>query len=180
MQINKVLKPELVCTKDQTRPMLAQPWLDMENERLLACDGFALAVVPVDVDETDFTGPVPVDALKMARKDRRGEDLTKTIECGPENVQVQNGAGKLVLDREAGRYPDVEQIIPHALKTGADVTVVALDAKRLYDLARAICDTRGTAKVKLYIGKNTHPLYVEPVTTEENAPFGVLMPVRID
>lgn len=68
MLINKRKLVELVASTDYTRSRLTQPHLDIENKVLVATNGRAMAVVGVTIEPRDVAGPVPLVALKEARK----------------------------------------------------------------------------------------------------------------
>lgn len=79
----KFLKPKLetIASKDITRQTLVNPWLDLSDPKkpmLVATDGHRLMALPADewVEEHDTHGPVPIDAIKAARKLKTRIDLT--------------------------------------------------------------------------------------------------------
>ena len=186
MNVNKKLLVENVCSKDKNRTMLVQPWLDVEQSRLLACDGFVLAVVPVELDPDDTTGPVPVDALKLARKNRGGDDFTHEIVASNGTASVEVGGQSSTFRREdVAAYPDVDQVINDAtkhLEVGSEPTIT-IDAQKLYDLAKAICVPGGAygskmLAVKLYVTEKNRAVYVKPNKNgTDNSAYGVIMPV---
>ena len=190
MNVNKKLLVENVCSKDKNRAILAQPWLDVEGARMLACDGFVLAVVPVELDPADTTGPVPVDALKLARKNRGGDDFTHEIVASNGTASVEVGGQSSTFNRlapgQVDRYPDVDQVVNDATKhLEADTeATITIDAQKLYDLAKAICVPGGAygskmLAVKLYIDTPRRAVYVKPNKNgTDNSAYGVIMPVQ--
>ena len=64
MKFSKACKA-LPALTDTRYPL---PFLDVAGKRLLATDGRAVAVIPVDVDDDDTSGTVDADAFKRATK----------------------------------------------------------------------------------------------------------------
>ena len=75
MKIHKSLRPELAVSKDQSRYVLTEPWLDAENKVIVATDGRHMVVVPVEIEEGDTSGHVSAEALAGARKDKRDKEF---------------------------------------------------------------------------------------------------------
>lgn len=158
-----------------SRPMLEQVYYDAEKSRVMACDGFVLAVVPVESseDDLDFSGPLTDQALKMARQG--GKSASRKIDFDNGNYVFESGA---TLPRPAGphTYPDVDAIIP---KDGDERVKVCLSAKRLYDLAQAVCASGDKdLQVELSIDaehSGTRPVLVKALNNEDAT--GVIMPV---
>lgn len=68
MRISRRYKPHLLCSS--TFPHLSRPWLSVEEKRLYATDGHAIASFPakVDADETSrVVGKRPVNAGPFPR-----------------------------------------------------------------------------------------------------------------
>lgn len=182
MIINRKLYPEKVSTKDSSRPMLAQPWLDCEGKRLLSCDGFALAVIPVELHENDTTGPIPICAIKEARK----AGSSGSIVADNDSVSVETGTGTFSYTRpeDVTAYPDVDQIIKGAVPEFGVEATITLDAQKLYDLAKALVepDRDKSLKIQLFVTRDTSPVYVKPLFTDDGSKcnYGLIMPVWKD
>jgi hypothetical protein len=186
MRFDKKFKLEKVCSKDKTRwSILQQPHLDVERQRLLACNGFVLAVVPATVDGDDKTGAIPLDAFKAAAKSKLDPELSAAVHVNGGTVKVEdaNATLEFVVPQGAiGKYPDVDQIIP---REKDDDIVIGLDAKLLYELAQAMHPQGGGRsgyKVALRIQRLPNsPVTVKPVFDRKqyNEAFGVIMPVHV-
>lgn len=159
-------KLENVCEKATkgARHYLTAPYLDVAKARLIATNGHALALHPVEIGDGDTTGHVPVDALKAARAKRA------------DGVIVLNGnatAGGVQYPRpDLGQYPDVDRVIP--AKPDTPPTVI-FDAELLLDLVRALTDKKPI--VRVWVGKPGDALYIEAMHAPEGV-VGVLMPCR--
>jgi DNA polymerase III sliding clamp (beta) subunit (PCNA family) len=184
-----------------SRPMLESVYLDVENRRLLACDGFKLAVVPVETHDGDQSGPITDDALKMARAG--GRSATRQIDFENGSYKFENGSTlpRPPVDSGAYSYPDVDQIIPNMenkkkvvdcpncqtpVPTEATVTF-GISAKKLYELAQAICENKrgNELHIQLTVASPSQPILVEPARGRyhENTDWtatGVIMPVSIE
>ena len=163
------------------RPNLREPWLDAAKARLVATNGHVMAVIPVEVDENDVTGHVPMDAVKAARKVTK-RDPYLLLEATDANVY-----GDRYPRGDLGKYPNVDQIIDH-LDDGQGEADIVLDAKLLYDLAQAMIDCKTTepARVRLYFKRYANgnvsegaAIRVEPMGPGSvPGAFGVIMPCR--
>ena len=189
MKTEKKRKFDGICVKGKNtdRPNLQQPYLDADAGLLYACNGFALAVVPVSNTEEDSSGPVPLDAIKTAGKSKIDRELTAPIHVNGGTVKVEDATttSEFMVSPLAQNvpYPNIEQVIKEN-NPGPDVVhSVALDAKLLFELAKALC-TDGGYKVVLYL-EPTHPrtrtVHVKPIQKDPHRPdnkaFGIIMPV---
>ncbi len=168
------------ATKADPRYYLREPWLDVDGKRLLATNGHAMVVIPVEVDPDDTTGTVPMEAVKAVRKVHK-KDGHLLLEAAHANAY----GGR--YPREECKYPDVDQII-EPLPKGEGEADIVLDAKMLYDLAQALmaCKTTEAARVRLYFRKDeegtvdkTAAIRVVPMGLNCAADaFGIIMPCR--
>lgn len=179
MKIDNALKPELVCSKDATRPILQQAYL--KGDRLVATNGRSLAVIPVEREDGDTDGFISPAALKAARKLAKRRDAV-SIKA---NGCLALADGTQLPRTEPGQFPNYEQVIPKTPEESHKITL-ALDAKMLLDLAQAL----GSDKVKLCItgGDTVQPILVSPLEQNrfgaalgkaKEGAFGVLMPIRL-
>lgn len=118
---------EKACATKDVRSYLNQPWLDVENKRLVATDGHIMAVHPVELGDDDTTGPVTLEAIKAARKTSG-------------NAIIVNGRleieGVASFPRpDVGRYAQYEKVIPKKPDREPDL---AIDANLLLNLAKAL------------------------------------------
>ena len=96
---------EKACAvEDSTRPYLHTPWLFVAQAKIVASNGAIMAAVPVEVEDGDVDGPVPLAALKAARKfaGRMYEEMV--IECGPESCITPDGVA-YPRDFNVGNFP---------------------------------------------------------------------------
>lgn len=98
---------EKAASKDKSRPVLTQPWLNAEKGRIEATDAFIAVVVPTDVHENDVSGAVPLDAIAAARKKTDG-----FIECAADGARVH---GYATFDRpKFETWPNIDQLVPQS------------------------------------------------------------------
>jgi hypothetical protein len=191
LTINREYQLEGCCSKDDTRLDLCS--CRVQGQRMYATDGHVLASVPVVAEQAD--GPVPVEALKAARKAfKRGPAslaLTKT------RVEIPGGAS--FPRDDVGPFPKVEKVIKDsAFPYAKDYVTVAVDVGLLVNACKAI----GSEKVFLVIHPDTSrtfqpadkpdhphagsPLTVYPFNTfgpepkDQSGPFALVMPLRVD
>ena len=178
----KPLCPELVASKEQHRPVLTNVHLDVDKGQVVATDSYMLARFPVELDEGDTSGPIPVDALKASRKPplklRTGEDGV-SIRANRNVEVVQGEAPYLSVPRGDVDYtfPNADSLFPAVL---ADFTI-GLNAAKLAQLAKAL----GSDEVVLQFtaGKDGNPealrpILVRPISRGDDDPDGILMPIR--
>lgn len=170
MKINlKRHRIEKVCA-DEKRPTIAQPWLDVDNNVLVATDSYALAVVPVDIALTDTAGPIPLLALEAARK-KSGKDYIADIVCDG-TVDVPDARAKYdrpAIDQDDGPgFPDWQTIITRA---GAPRVTIGINARILLNLAQAL----GSEQIELSVYEQDERISVKPIGRDGN---GIIMPIR--
>jgi hypothetical protein len=155
MQIPKSSKIEKIVSRDMA--VLEHPYLDVSAGVLRSSGGKDGVVITVLLDPDDQSGPIPVDAIKAARK------AGKPILCGPDYCSVEGVAAwpRARVDK----YPPIENLLP-----GTDVPVtVSLDARRLYEIAQAL----GTDVVMLRVQGEGLPCGVAPHPSEPHAEAAV-------
>jgi hypothetical protein len=173
MKLHPNIKIESIVSKDKHRSAILNPWIDAENGRLVATNGSAMAVIPVELDESDESGHVPCEAFKQARKGAKGEVV---ILCNG-NVTLPNGA---ILPRDKSETPpNWQAIIPEKTDSAMQIS---LNAEMLSKLAEAM----GTAGVTLVIESPERPIIVTPAYAGRmgevkpvcREAMGILMPLR--
>jgi hypothetical protein len=186
--LRKSPAPELIASKDQSRPVLTYVHLDVENSRVVVTDSYMLAVFPVDLDEGDTTGPIPLDALKASRKPpNKYADSRILVNGDARVVQVAAdgvaGEPYLTVPRHTGEYqfPDVDRLIPDDDKLAT--FEIAFNAELLAKLAKGM----GTdvVKFRFVADEDGNPSALKPIVVtpgnleiHEDNPHGILMPVR--
>lgn len=163
MKLPSKAKLEKVCGKNDTRYYLNAPYLDVAKKRVVASNGKALVVHPVELDEGDTSGAVPLDAIKAAR--------SKTGDGTVALAGDARAAGIAFPRPDHSHYPDVDKVIPTKLDTPP---TVRLDVRLLLDLAEAIGEG---SILSLWVGKDGDAVRVEAARGGSGA-FGVILPCR--
>lgn len=127
MNIPELLIEQFVSTDETAGLLMQSPWLDVENERLLATNGHIAARVPISLNENDASGIVPLEVFQLARKELKAirkvmkEDLPDPwlrVSCCEAVIEVENlltNTRHLVtrpkLDPEA-KFPNMDAVFP--------------------------------------------------------------------
>lgn len=180
MQIEKKFQIELAVSNEESRKVITNVNLQTVNGKksAVATNGRMLAVVPTEYDESE-AGYVTPECLKLARK-VAGRLPMATVNCNGD-LKLTDGRSfprpKVDGENSIGTYPNIEQVIPAPDRPVA--FEIALDAKLLYTLAKAIGaeNDRSTGViVKLKFAPNVDsPI----VVSTSGGGFGVLMPGRL-
>lgn len=174
MQISKTARIEKVASSNATRLNMNYVQLAEGIDgklALIATNGHALAICPVDDAENDDPGPITADAIKAARKvgTRKQPLIIKTNGC----YQFDNGLTMEKPDpRDVGEFPNWKRVIP------GDVPerVIGINPSLLMDLAHAIDSPHG---VILELGQDgMNAIKVKPAEND-NENVGVIMPMRV-
>lgn len=165
---------ERAAADGDIRAYLNHVHLDVEGKCVVASDGMVLAMVPVEVDEEDTTGPITKDAIKHARKGAKKAEATILA-----NGSLRMPLAGVTLDRPTGEgtFPDYRRV----LVTDEDLPTICLDADLLSDLASAM--NRRDAKnngVRLHLPRTSDSnIKVEPMWGPPGA-VGVMGQMRDD
>lgn len=179
MKIHKHLKIESACSKEKERTNIAAPYLDRSNgtDRLVSTNGRILAAVPVECDDSDTSGYVPLACLKDARK-------AGFVEL---NGAAKVGGTSFNRDTES-TFPNWRAVMPDY--SGEKTVKVAIDPALLKALAEAMGAEALILEIPIGYGDGSRdesvvrPLSVRPTTANGVAPYetdarGVIMPIRI-
>lgn len=182
MKFHPKAKIEAVASSDSDRHAIAEAFLDIRDGKgtLVATNGKALAMVPVELAENDVSGYVSSEAMTAARKLSAFDGATLDLSDSA-YAKVNSGAKVLRCgDAKADdKFPNWRQVVPE-LPEKPDFRV-GLNAKILWELAQAM----GTTQVELVgAGSVIHvrPVAASPYNRKE-APMhvpdarGILMPV---
>ena len=173
MKLHPNIKIESIVWKDKTRAACQNPWIDAENGRLVATNGAVMAVIPVELDESDESGHVPCDAFKQARKGAKGEI---SMLCNG-NVTLPSGA---ILPRDKSETPpNWQAVMPQDHQVNMKIS---LNAAMLAKLAEAM----GTEGVTLEIESADSVIVVKPAYAGRMGEIrpvcreavGIIMPLR--
>jgi hypothetical protein len=118
-----------LCSKDKSRAHITQPYFDRDAGKLIATNGAAMAIVPVEAEDTDTSGYVPIPAIVAARKAKTGIEL---------NGSARVPAAGLTLDRLDMQFPDWKLILAGVKSNDEEVYTVCLNAELLAQLVAEI------------------------------------------
>ncbi len=191
MKIDKAYKPELVVSQDKTRLHLTQVHLDVAGARVIATDGIALVVCPVEPSDSDVSGSVPVAAIKRARKlckqvrsrsadGKRWEHTTQPCTLDLSDTAKVTLSDTRTLPRPVlDKFPKTDHVIPDYGQYDTSLVRVKLNAYKLWQLAAAMGVDGGVMLTFPAPTKNAvlASIKVTPVD-DDNRAHGVLMPIR--
>lgn len=159
MRVNlKQFRIEKAASKDETRPILTHVFLDAVNGVMVATDGLAMAVVPVELSFDDATGLIPVEAIAIARNDQGKRDHAEISANGLVSVKLRGKRAEFErLDPEAG-FPGWMQLLNRRKKP---VLTFALNPKTLLQ----VTDALGGGAVKIEVFAPGEPARVTPLSS---------------
>jgi hypothetical protein len=186
MKINKAWKTEMAASKDEARPNLTHCHLERDESSpfrgtLVATDGHMMAVTPVTLDLADVAGPVPVEALKLARKlAKKSPDAEVMLSAEQCRLAGQT------LDRpstgDVGAFPNWRKVVPSTEPLpGGTVFRFAVDSDLLSRAASAI----GTTGIVLTVRVGEDGIVLDAIRvdaclrSESQGQFAVVMPMGI-
>lgn len=161
-------KIELACEKKANRYILNAVKYDVEGKRIIATDGYIVAVVPVEVEDGDVSCLIPVNAVTAMRKAK----LPKVTLNG--HVRIDSTDGSQEFTFVTGQYPNVDAAMPSGEDYAGEPTIT-LDAEQLLRLAKAI-RSGDSAAVSLWIKDASSVVLVRG--GKESEAFGAIMPKR--
>lgn len=192
MKLPYSCKIDECCSKDETRGRIMHPYIDTnESPVIVATDGRRIAVLPVQLEDGDCGGVVPVGAMRVARQIARDEleaTTPREMEYGeeppsPDTIELvlggsTIGVGGFKIDRHPVDFPKWREAVA---ATKPPRFRISLNADLLAGLQHAL----GTSAVVLEISADKDPMRVVPYSCRGDAPFmpgafGVLMPVRAE
>ena len=153
--------------------------LNVERNRVEATNGHFAAIIPVEVEDGDVSGPVSVEAIKAARKlsGRNGEP--HILANG--SLALPNGQTfPRVTNDDIGRYPDIDRIMPNEPDRAPDICI---NADYLAKLAQALGSGNLGNIVKIWIddsgatSNGFNPIVVQTISGPKDG-VGVLMQCR--
>ena len=173
MHIHRKYKPELCTSKNETRPVLAHVLATKDFPRikggaLVSTDGMRILAVPMIEDPEDELGMIPVDLLKVARKQTTARQPNANITMTHES-RLAEPVSKTTVPRPEGDFPNAARCVPGEFKHPIKI---ALDAKYLLDIQKAMA----ADNVTLTFESEESSFIL--VTAKEESAYGVLMPHR--
>lgn len=179
---------EQACSTNPERAPLTCAWLDAEEARIYAADGFIMVRIPVSLEKGESSGPIPRKALKALSKHK----TIKTLEVSEDSVQIQ-------LQDELRRYPRpegleqpaFEKLLGPILEDRRKTPDIILNPELLLRLAKALCPPSPGYGIALFLGRTKKgkidpfaPILVQPLGADlkpaepdEDEPVGILMPM---
>lgn len=178
---------EKACGTKDIRPQMQQPHLDVSTRRLIASNGYIAAILAVSLADNDCSGPVPIEAIKRARKSS-GKFHVDAI--------TLNGSAKLLDGTSIPRPEYIGQ--SDALTAALDKKIgpartdafdrpadLVIDAEYLLQLADALNNSGAKFKrgVQIWLPRDSEgkpdyraPMYVRPTNGPDGAE-GLIMPI---
>lgn len=166
-------------TKD-IRQYLHHVYMDRTNNRLIATNGSAMAIVPVAPESfspEDTSGYLSLDAIKAARKVKHYAESPDALVANGSLTVLHGPTFQRPTEESEGKYPDVDRIT-HSQHAQAYIYV---DAALLLQLAKAINNHGAKCQsVRIYLPYDGNTaMRVEPRNSEPGqGSFGYIMPVR--
>jgi len=197
MRLNRRFSPWKVASKDITRQHLTHCYLDVEKQKLVATNGNAMAVVPVD-ELSQSPGPCPNDesgfvsvaALEQAKK-LTPKSLDGVILSANGQHVFLGGATMPRAKAEPLEFPPWERVVPSYRRGSAGTVTIGVDPTMLATLAKAIGEERAVSltfpspsscpNCDHYSEQLGHVEMLDPIRVEGSSgeAFGLLMPVRL-
>lgn len=173
MRMCKEFKPELVFATGR-RLSLSCPYLDIETDkegirvgRIVATDGQRLLVIPVELDDDDTEGSIPVSAFVLARKGTQKHFGEIIIHCTEGVCSMTDGG--TVPRPDNGRFPGWRGVVAYPPVTQE----ISFDPSLLFSLAKAM----GTLdRITLRLSGNK-PIHLVGGSNGAAAEVAILMPM---
>lgn len=157
---------EGAAAKKDVRYVINGVYLAAAASALVATDGHILASIHVDEPGTK-SGIIPREAIKHARELNK---KAPQMYVSDYKVTTDSGAKFDLID---GKYPDYKRVLPEEKPT----VEIALDAKLLLALAKALSPTSTGVKLQISDGKSA--VLVKPGDPAHEDDYGLIMPMRI-
>jgi hypothetical protein len=145
VRIPRACRIEGVVSEDFERLGITNAELEIvaapRTGRLVASNGKVIAVVDVQLDHGDESGPVSVEALKAARANHRPRSEDPQVLCRATNLKTfgpPKASGPSEFSRPKTVFPPYKGVIPDCSPGDPGTITVGLDAQLLIDLARAL------------------------------------------
>jgi DNA polymerase III sliding clamp (beta) subunit (PCNA family) len=171
-------KVELAAATESSRYTIQAVKLDVEKKRIMATDGYILAIVPCEVSDKDQSALISTDTIKQIRAmQKRAKSIPVEVTTNGKAVAV--GAGETAeYELANGQFPNVDMVIPKGEGYEGGCTV-CLNADLLLRLAKALqpeVDKWTPPVVQLWIKDQSSSVLVKCSKNPEAV--GVIMPCR--
>ena len=167
-------KIEKAAAVKGARYYLYDPYYDAETKQVIATDGYILAILPATNTDSQLSGPIPITAIKQARK------LDKTaLQIDLSSTEHAETMDSMKAPRPDVQFPDFKRIIKEPQE---DDFTLGIDAALLFKLSEALNNSKKSS-VKLRFSRDSRgePDFNSSIRVEVNADddrFGVIMPMR--
>lgn len=170
----KRFRVEKAASKDETRPILNNVYLDVDNGVLVATDSYSMAVVPVELALDDTSGLIPVEALAIARKDQGKRDQAEVVANGSVSVALRGKRAEFERADAEDKFPDWVNVFRR--QKGKPILTFAISPA----LLKSIADALGGGAVKIEVFDVNEPLRVTPLgIAGDLGAKGIAMPIRL-
>ena len=164
-----------ICANDGIMRHIDNPYLDVDAKQIVATDGHGLILVPVEIEDGDQSGYIPIDAIREGQKKQNRIGDKVEIDCSISDTVSLKYAGLTFRRPNDTTYPDYKRVIPDK---PVEYIEIGLDAAKLKALADGISKDRKGA-VRLLIDANNSNAAVHLSSgTENNQATAILMPIR--
>ena len=154
--------------------------LDVEHKRIMATNGYILAVLPCEVSPEDHSALISLESIKQMRAmQKRAKSVP--IEIRTNGKAVVTGPGESAeFELTTGQFPNVDMVIPKGEAYDGPCTI-AFNVDLLMRLAKALqsdCCKDRPPLVKLWIKDKQSSILVKACSNSDQENIGVLMPCR--
>lgn len=183
---SKWAEVEAACSDDSSRPVLQQPWY--ANGNLYATDSYVAVRVAVADGDNDTTGPVPVEAIKAARRstDPKFKPVRGNRNAPPSALVLKKGKASVgsvgwsgTWTRREGNpvFPSTDTMDEMFDRPDAPGSItVAVNVELLYRASRAM----GCRTVMLTVPADTlKPIRLRPWGANAGR-VALVMPIRVN
>lgn len=173
MRISKIYRPELIASRERSRPELRDLYLDVEARRLVAMNGRSLVALPVRAGKRERSRRIPVEVLRAARKARASEEQAEVAAPKTRSRRARRPA-----TAASPAFPPWRSLVPRFRRGDRGTFTVVVNAGEL----KAVADALGLVRVTLTVPMDFQaaargPVVVQPVDPRAEE-VGVLLPAQ--
>lgn len=166
-----------LVSKDPTRS-IQHLWFDATTERLIATNGWVMAVVPVTKEDDDTSGAITAVAVNAARKvAKKDKKLVAAIKAN-KTLGLTDGTIFPRPEMNETDYPPYAAVKPSWKRGDPGVLTLGINPRLLLDTALAV-GRNGDIEISILVpqdGKTMlEPIIIHGLETAE----GLIMPCRV-
>lgn len=174
MKLSREYRPELLCSTDEDRPAILQPYL--KGAFLFATDGRRIGQFPVELEAGDVDGVVLRNVLIDARDS--ADDMVQ-ITCAKDTLSYQSQFGWVKWER-----PQLDKAINYRSVIAEFQQRKAKQIGMNIDFLTSLSEAFGSPSFMLSFDETTAMLVFEPLPPPgaimpAKSTFGVFMPIRV-